>query len=172
MPLQWCAHLWGCLWGIGGCYPSRTPSLVLAPGWWPGGLIPYLKGCWIPIPGRPAGRGQGRLLQQQDGERISTSCYIPTTSLTFQTTGRRATSVQGQRGLEPLSPAGPHCSSGTVQAGSLRRFLHGGGSFLRPPAHVWATGLPGAVVPLSSLSLQQKKKKPEGKALTGPEAPA
>ena len=43
MPRQWCAHLWGCLWGIGGCYPSRTPSLVLAPGWWPGGLIPYLK---------------------------------------------------------------------------------------------------------------------------------
>ena len=56
MPRQWCAHLWGCLWGIGGCYPSRTPSLVLAPGWWPGGLIPYLKGCWIPLPGRPAGR--------------------------------------------------------------------------------------------------------------------
>ena len=42
-PFQWCAHLWGCRWGIGGCYPSRMPSLVLAPGWWPGGLIPYLK---------------------------------------------------------------------------------------------------------------------------------
>ena len=36
-------HFFLLLWGIGGCYPSRTPSLVLVPGWWPGGLIPYLK---------------------------------------------------------------------------------------------------------------------------------
>ena len=59
MPRQWCAHLWGCLWGIGGCYPSRTPSLVLAPGWWPGGLIPYLKGCWIPNTGASSRTGTG-----------------------------------------------------------------------------------------------------------------
>ena len=56
MSLQWCAHLWGCLWGIGAYYPSRTPSLVLGLGWWLGALIPYLKRCWIPLPRRPAGR--------------------------------------------------------------------------------------------------------------------
>ena len=63
MPLQWCAHLWGCLWGIGGCYPSRTPSLVLAPGWWPGGLIPYLKDVGYRYRG-----------VQPDGDR---DCYLP-----------------------------------------------------------------------------------------------
>ena len=175
MPLQWCAHLWGCLWGIGGCYPSRTPSLVLAPGWWPGGLIPYPKDVGYRYRG-----------VQPDGDR---DCFfhIGNRAINFlqyfnhlsscQTTGRRATSIQGQRGLEPPSPAGPHCPSGTVLPAAHRQasdsgYCRAGGHCLRPPAHVRATGLSGTAVPLRSLSLQQKKKKPEGKALTGPEAPA
>ena len=93
MPRQWCAHLWGCLWGIGGCYPSRTPSLVLAPGWWPGGLIPYLKDVWYRYRG-----------VQPDGDR---DCFSHIFSHIFL------------------------------------HILQGGGSLLRPPAHVRATGLSG-----------------------------
>ena len=63
-PPRWCAHRWGCPWGIGGCYRSRTPSLLRAPGWWPGGLIPYpyskdvvyrYQGC--PVRKVPTGAG-------------------------------------------------------------------------------------------------------------------
>ena len=40
LPRRWsCAHHGGCRWGIGGCYHSRTPSLVWARGWWSGSLI-------------------------------------------------------------------------------------------------------------------------------------
>ena len=39
-PFWWCAHHWGYPWGIGDCYPSRTPSLLWALVCWPGGLIP------------------------------------------------------------------------------------------------------------------------------------
>ena len=36
------AHTMGAaLWVIRDCYPSRMPCLLWAPGWWPGGLIPY-----------------------------------------------------------------------------------------------------------------------------------
>ena len=112
MPLQWCAHLWGCLWGIGGCYPSWTPSLVLAPGWWPGDLIPYLKDVGYRYRG-----------VQPDGDR---DCFFHIFFHLFFHT------------------------------------LQGGGSLLRPPAHVRATGLSGlgagrpTGAPVSHPSLTQR----------------
>ena len=105
MLLQWCAHLWGCLWGIGGCYPSRTPSLVLAPGWWPGGLIPYLKDVGYRYRG-----------VQPDGDR---GCFFHIFFHIFFHT------------------------------------LQGGGSLLRPPAHVGARAFQASAqaVPLGPQSL-------------------
>ena len=38
MPLLVVRSPWGL---IGDCYPTRSPSVLWVPGWWPGGLIPY-----------------------------------------------------------------------------------------------------------------------------------
>ena len=99
-PIRWCAIHWGCLWGIRGCYPSQTPSLVLAPGWWPGGLIPYLKGCWIPLPGRPAARvPRGAFLFNVSS---SFSVHKVDNILLQKSKTRTTKSAQGQRGIGPL----------------------------------------------------------------------
>ena len=99
---------------------------MLAPGWWPGGLIPYLKGCWIPIPGRPAGRGRGRFFQQFGGQLIFTFLLFHnplSSSLTFQK--HRSLGHERTRAAWPQTapPAGPRCPSVTVLAAALRRAL-------------------------------------------------
>ena len=84
-----------------------------------GGPYTVPKGCWIPIPGRPAGRGQGLFHEH-------TRAAWPRTAITSGAT-------------LPFR----HCSACCSQAVFRRRILQGGGSLLRPPAHVRATGLSG-----------------------------
>ena len=62
-PFQWCAHLWGCLWGNRGLLPLPDDLPGVGAGVVAGGPYTVPKGCWIPIPGCPTGRGQGLCLR-------------------------------------------------------------------------------------------------------------
>ena len=88
-----------------------------------GGPCTVPKGCWIPIPGCPTGRGQG----------VSGHCHLAYNRLTHI------------HRLLVWKPA--PLQSSTTQAGFIflllpSHMLQGGGSLLGPPAHVRATGHP------------------------------
>ena len=62
-----------------------------------------------------------------------------------------------------------HCRCSRLLAACAGLFRWRGGSCLRPPAHDWATGLQGAVVPLVSLSLGTKEDKTRREGANRPE---
>ena len=99
--------------------PSSSENRAHRPG---GDGEPYTvpKGCWIPIPGCPTGRGQGLCLRAYN----------------------RLTHIQRLLVWQPAP-----LQSCTTQAcfSSLlipSHMLQGGGSLLGPPAHAYATGHP------------------------------
>ena len=127
--------------GDGGCYPSRTPSLVLAPGWWPGGLIPYLKDVGYRYRGvQPDGDRGGisgpchlahiRLTHRTAPLQSSGQLYIPPRTLAHVT--GRGVVVGAPRACPRHRPSPPPRHRASARAGAPH--MHPSGPF--PPAHL------------------------------------
>ena len=89
-----------------------------------GGPYTVPKGCWIPIPGRPTGRGQGLFLRALPSGLQSTDPY--------------STAV----GMEACSTQSSTTQASFTFLHILSHMLQGGGLLLGPPAHVRAIGHP------------------------------
>ena len=89
-----------------------------------GGPYTVPKGCWIPIPGRPTGRGQ---------DCSSGHCHLAYNRLTH---------IQRLLVWKPAPLQSSTTLASFIFLHILSHMLQGGGSLLGPPAHVRATGHP------------------------------